>query len=96
MVRVARCTSRRKNARLRTSAAVAAVNSAPIITVDWKDEEGSRCKVPFGLGGGKLMTWGKLPVNLQTQAYYFVEKPDFGPDWQLRVQVQLLFPLPGS
>ena len=46
--------------------------------------------------GGKLFFLGKLPVNIQSQAYYFVEKPDFGPDWQLRFQVQFLFPLPGS
>jgi hypothetical protein len=25
-----------------------------------------------------------------------VVKPDIGPDWQLRVQVQVLLPLPGS
>jgi len=72
------------------------LNSAPIITVDWKAESGQRWKVPFGGGGGKLMFWGKLPVNLQAQAYAFVEKPDIGPDWQLRVQLQFLLPVPGG
>jgi hypothetical protein len=33
-----------------------------------------------------------LPVNTQVQAFYNLEKPDFGADWQLRLQVQLLFP----
>lgn len=72
------------------------VNSAPIITVDWKADEGQKWKVPVGAGGGKLLFLGRLPVNIQSQAYYFVAKPDAGPDWQLRFQVQFLFPLPGS
>ena len=72
------------------------VNSAPIITVDWKADEGQKWKVPFGGGGGKLLFLGGLPVNLQTQAYYFAVKPDAGPDWQLRFQVQFLLPLPGG
>ena len=71
-------------------------NSAPIINVDWTAPEGQQWSVPVGAGGGKLFFLGKLPVNIQSQAYYFVEKPDSGPDWQLRVQVQFLFPLPGS
>ena len=71
-------------------------NSAPIITVDWTAPKGQQWSVPVGAGGGKLLFLGELPVNIQSQAYYFVEKPDYGPDWQLRVQVQFLFPLPGS
>lgn len=72
------------------------VNSAPIITVDWKADEGQRWKVPFGAGGGKLLFLGRLPVNFQAGAYHYVTKPDNGPDWQLRFQVQLLFPAPGG
>jgi len=72
------------------------VNSAPIITVDWTAESGQRWVVPFGAGGGKLIFFGRLPVNIQSQAYYNVVKPDRGPDWQLRVQVQVLLPAPGS
>jgi hypothetical protein len=48
--------------------------------------------VPFGVGGGKLIFLGKLPVNVQSQVYYNVVKPDIGPDWQLRVQMQFLLP----
>ena len=51
---------------------------------------------PVVAAGGKVFFLEQLQFNIQSQAYYFVEKPDFGPDWQLRVQVQLLFPLPGS
>jgi hypothetical protein len=50
--------------------------------------------VPVGGGFGRLIPLGKLPVNLQTQAFYNVVKPDDGPapDWTLRPQVQFLFP----
>jgi hypothetical protein len=67
------------------------VNSAPINTVDWKAED-DKWKVPLGGGGGKVLSLGKIPTNIQVGAYWYAVKPDFGPDWQLRLQVQLLFP----
>ena len=69
------------------------VNSAPIITADWTADSEDRWIVPLGAGGGKLlMLGGKLPLNLQTQLYYNVVRPDFGPEWQWRVQAQILLP----
>ena len=69
------------------------VNSAPIITADWTADSEDRWIVPLGAGGGKLvMLGGKLPLNLQTQLYYNVVRPDFGPEWQWRVQAQFLLP----
>ena len=32
------------------------------------------------------------PMNAQAQAFYNGEKPDNGPDWTLRLQLQFLFP----
>ena len=68
------------------------VNSAPIITVNWKADSGQRWVVPFGLGAGKLMFVGKIPLNVQVGAYYNVVKPDIGPKWQFRIQAQVLLP----
>jgi len=69
------------------------VNSAPIITADWKVDSENRWIVPLGAGGGKVvMLGGKLPVNMQTQLYYNVVRPDFGPEWQWRFQLQVLLP----
>ncbi len=69
------------------------VNSSPIITADWTAESGDQWIVPLGAGGGKLiLLGGKLPLNLQTQLYYNVVRPDFGPEWQWRVQAQILLP----
>jgi hypothetical protein len=48
--------------------------------------------VPFGGGAGKIFKIGEQPVNGQVSAYYNAEKPEFAADWQLRVQLQFLFP----
>jgi hypothetical protein len=65
--------------------------SSPILTVDW-NANGQRWTVPLGGGVGKIFHIGKLPVNTQISAYYNVVKPDFGANWQIRAQVQLMFP----
>jgi hypothetical protein len=68
------------------------LTSAPIITADWKADSGDRWTVPLGGGIGKIVRFGRLPLNLQLQAFYNVATPDNGADWQLRFQVQFLFP----
>jgi len=69
------------------------LTTAPIITADWEADSGDKWTVPVGGGVGKIQRFGKLPLNIQLSAYYNVETPDtFGADWQLRFQVQFLFP----
>jgi hypothetical protein len=68
------------------------INSVPIITANWKADSGQQWTVPLGLGIGKIFHLGKLPVNTQFGAYYNVVHPDDGANWQLRVQVQFMFP----
>jgi len=68
------------------------ITSAPILTANWEAESGDQWTVPFGGGFGKIFKVGKQPINGQISAYYNVEKPESGADWQLRAQVQLLFP----
>ena len=68
------------------------LSSSPIITANWKADSGEKWTVPIGGGVGKIIKIGKLPVNLSVQAFYNVEKPDNGPDWTLRLQMQFLFP----
>ena len=41
---------------------------------------------------GHLFHVGPLPVNTQLGVYYNGAPNDDGPNWQLRFQVQLLFP----
>jgi hypothetical protein len=68
------------------------LTSSPILTVDWKATGSQRWTVPAGAGVGKIFHLGKLPVNAQVSAYYNIARPDFAPSWQLRVQVQFMFP----
>ena len=68
------------------------LTAAPIITANWKADSNNTWTVPFGGGVGKIFRIGKQPMNGQVSVYYNVEKPDYGPDWQLRVQLQFLFP----
>jgi hypothetical protein len=68
------------------------VVTAPIITADWEADSDDRWTVPIGAGVGKIVRIGKLPVNAQASAYYNVERPDNAAEWQLRIQIQLLFP----
>jgi hypothetical protein len=66
--------------------------SAPIMTSNWEAGSGNRWTVPVGAGLGKILRVGKLPLNLSLQGYYNVEKPDYGPDWDIRLVVQFMFP----
>lgn len=81
------------------------LTTGPIVTADWKaDKAGDVWTVPLGGGFGKLFRLGdaisslkgdpigKLPINMQLAAYGNVAKPEFGPEWQLRFQIQFLFP----
>ena len=68
------------------------VVTAPIITADWEADGDDRWTVPIGAGVGKIVRLAKLPVNAQASAYYNVVRPDNAAEWQLRIQIQLLFP----
>ena len=65
---------------------------ASATAANWETDSDNRWTVPFGGGVGKIFNIGKQPVNGQVSAYYNVEKPRFGADWQLRLQLQFLFP----
>lgn len=66
--------------------------SAPILTANWNATSGEKWIVPFGGGIGKVFKIGKQPINVNAQGYYNAVKPDGWGDWQMRLQVQLLFP----
>ena len=68
------------------------LTTAPIVTVNWYADSADRWTVPVGGGIGRIFHFGKLPVNTQISAYYNVVSPEYGADWQLRAQVQLMFP----
>ena len=69
------------------------LTTSPILTVNWQAKGPQQWTVPLGGGVGKIFKiGGKLPVNTQIGGYYNVVRPDFANNWQLRVQVQVMFP----
>ena len=67
--------------------------SSPIITSNWEADSDDKWTVPLGGGIGRVFRVGEQNMNASAQAFYNVEKPDnIGPDWQLRLQLQFLFP----
>lgn len=68
------------------------LTSVPLITADWEVPHRQRWTVPLGGGVGKIFHVGEQPLNGQISTYYNVVRPDAGPTWQLRLQLQLLFP----
>ena len=72
-----------------------AVGTAPIVTANWKAESGNRWTVPWGLQISKVTRFGSRPVNLLLGYYKNSEKPEGGADYQVRFQLNFLFPQKG-
>jgi hypothetical protein len=79
------------------------LTSVPVITANWTASSSNRWTVPLGGGFGRIVKWGKQPLDLSMQAFYNVEKPtprvaqgpnleNQGDTWTLRLQLKLLFP----
>ena len=68
------------------------LSSTPVITANWEKDSDERWTIPFGLGIGRMVKFGKQPVDFKVQPFWYVEKPKNGPDWALQIQVKFLFP----
>ncbi len=68
------------------------LTTAPILLSNWEAEKDQRWTVPLGGGAGKMFTLGKMPMDFQVQSFYNVVRPDGHSDWQLRLQLKLIFP----
>ncbi len=64
---------------------------APVITANWEADK-DKWLIPLGLGVGQITKFGKQPVNLQASFYYNVERSELAPRYQIRLQIQLMFP----
>ncbi len=67
------------------------VVTAPVIIKDLEGQSGQKWIVPLGGGVGKMFNVGTLPLDFTAQVYKYVEKPDGGPDWVLRLQLKFIF-----
>ena len=68
------------------------VFSSPILSANWEAPSGQKWDVPFGGGAGRIVWLGPLPFNCNVSAYYHAVRPDFGPNWTVRLQATLLLP----
>jgi hypothetical protein len=68
------------------------LTTSPIITANWEANSDNRWTVPIGGGVGKIFRIGTQPLNAQLASYYNIEHPDGAADWQIRFQIQFLFP----
>jgi hypothetical protein len=62
------------------------------ILADWEAPVRERWTVPVGLSVGKVVMLGKLPVQVQFGAQYFVARPTGGPEWNLQLQITPVIP----
>jgi hypothetical protein len=65
---------------------------SPIITADWTAPSGQQWTVPVGGGFGRVFKIEGQAYNASISAYYNAVRPDNAADWQLRLQLVLLFP----
>jgi hypothetical protein len=69
------------------------INSSPTITYDRKAKGGNAWAVPIGIGLGKMVKLGKLPVKLQFEYDYYVVHPnDFGPRHLFSIKITPVIP----
>jgi hypothetical protein len=67
------------------------VGTVPIITANWY-AGGTKWTLPVGAQAGRLIKiGGKLPVALLAGVYYNFVRPEYGSNWQLRMQIALAF-----
>ena len=69
-----------------------AVGTAPILTANWKADSGNQWTIPWGLQVSKVTHFGSRPVNLLLGYYKNAEHPEGAADYQVRFQLNLLFP----
>jgi hypothetical protein len=68
------------------------LTSSPMIAANWEASSGEKWTVPVGGGGGRLMRFGKQPIDFKLASYWYADAPEFGPDWSLQFTVKFLFP----
>jgi len=66
--------------------------SGPPFSYDWDTKDFT---LPIGGGPFKTIIAGSTPIKVGAQFWYYVSQPDaFGPNWQLRLQLQPVLPRP--
>jgi hypothetical protein len=75
------------------------VGAAPNILINWKADNDNKLTLPVGLGVGKTVKFGKLPVNFQIQGQWMPFHPDdFSQRWNIQLVIKPVIPslIPGN
>ena len=68
------------------------IGAGPTFAYDWNAEQFT---LPVGTGYSVTKKFGKTPIKLGFQYWYYVEQAEpFGPDWTIRIQISPVVPLP--
>ncbi len=71
------------------------ITGQPTWSYNHNASKGNKLTLPIGTGVNKVMRFGKLPVKISMQYWYYVASPDaFGPQHQIRLQIAPVIPLP--
>lgn len=71
------------------------ITGQPTFAYNHEASEGNKFTFPIGTGVNKVTRWGKLPIKLSVQYWYYLATPDsFGPRHQIRLQIAPVVPLP--
>lgn len=71
------------------------VQASPTFSYDHKAASGQEWTIPAGVGLAKTAILGGTPWKYGVQYWHYLEQPDaFGPDWQIRISVTSVVPLP--
>lgn len=68
------------------------LTSSPILTANWESTRNQRWLVPVGGGAGRIVHFGRMPVNIYAQCFGNAVHPNGTTNWSARLQVQFLFP----
>lgn len=68
------------------------LTASPIITANWLADSGDKWTVPLGGGFGRLFKVDDRPINASVQAFYNAERPSNVGGFELRFQIQAMFP----
>ncbi len=71
------------------------ISMSPNYSYNHNAASGDKLTLPLGIGLSRTMVLGGKPWKFAAQYWHYVEKPDaFGPDWQIRLTVTPVVPLP--
>ncbi len=71
------------------------IRTSPHITVDWSAESGNKLTLPLGVGIGKMIKLGPMPVMLMLEYQHTVVAPDdIGTDWTIMLQANFIIKNP--